>query len=72
MTNFIPNEIKRIVPRDLPWIRKPKKLCLIGRIDLLKTTKDIGINQRTRLGLTTFVNNFRKQLKLPIHVWETN
>ena len=65
MTNFIPNEIKRIVPRDPPWITKPLKLCLIGRIDSLKTTKDMGINQRTKLDFTLFVKNVKRQLKLP-------
>ena len=28
MANFIPNEIKRIVPRDPPWITKPLKTML--------------------------------------------
>ena len=60
MTNFIPNEIKRIVPRDPPWITKPLK-----RIDSLKTTKDMGINQRTKSDLTIFVKNVKRQLKLP-------
>ena len=65
MTNFNPNEIKKIVPRDPPWITKPLKLCLIGRVDFLKTTNDMGINQKTTLGLTTFVKNVKKHLKLP-------
>ena len=28
MANFIPNEIKKIVPRDPPWITKPLKTML--------------------------------------------
>ena len=28
MSNFIPNETKRFVPRDLPWITKPLKTML--------------------------------------------
>ena len=28
MSNFIPNETKRIVPRDPPWITKPLKTLL--------------------------------------------
>ena len=44
MANFIPNEIMRIIPRDSPWITKPLKLCLIERIDSLKTTKDVVYN----------------------------
>ena len=50
MTNFIPNEIKKIDPHDPSWTTKLLKLCLIGRIDFLKTTKDMGINQ----GIRTF------------------
>ena len=44
MADFIPNEIKGIIPRDQPWLTKPLKLCLIERIDALKTTKDMVIN----------------------------
>ena len=39
MANFIPNEIKRIIPRDPPWITKLLKLCLIERIGSLKLQK---------------------------------
>ena len=28
MANFIPNEIKKIIPRDPPWITKPLKTML--------------------------------------------
>ena len=65
MTNFIPNEIKRIVPRDPPWITKPLKAMLNRKNKLFKTTKDMGINQRTKLNLTIFVKNVKRQLKLP-------
>ena len=44
MVNFIPNETRRIIPRDPPWITKPLKLFLIERIDSLRTTKDMVIN----------------------------
>ena len=28
MANFIPNETKRIIPRDPPWMTKPLKTML--------------------------------------------
>ena len=28
MSNFIPNEVKRMVPRDPPWMTKPLKTLL--------------------------------------------
>ena len=64
MAKFIPNEIKKIVPRDPPWITKPLKLCLIGRIDFLKTTNDMCINQKTTFRL----ENFRKECQGAVEI----
>ena len=64
ITNFIPTKIKRIVPRDPPWITKPLKT--MGRLESLKTTKDMGINQRTKLNLTIFAKNVKMQVKCQI------
>ena len=50
MSNFIPNETKRFVPHDPPWITKPLKG--IEKIGFLKTTKNSAIRKRIRLGLT--------------------
>ena len=61
MSNFIPSEIKRIVPRDPPWITKPLKSMLNRKIGSLKTTKDMVTNQKTKLGLIIFVKNARMQ-----------
>ena len=44
MVNFIPNETRSIIPRDPPWTTKPLKLCLIERIDYIRTTKDMVID----------------------------
>ena len=45
MSNFIPSELKRIVPRDPPWITKPLK-CMINRKNrLFKNFKRHGFNQ---------------------------
>ena len=48
------NLIKRIIPRDPPWITKPQKTMLNKKNRLYKNYKRHGcINQRTKLGLTT-------------------
>ena len=39
MSNFIPNEIKRIVPRDPPWITKPLKTMLNRKNRFFKNYK---------------------------------
>ena len=56
MSNYIPNETKRFVPCDPPWITKPLKTML---------NRNIVIRKRIRLSLTLFVLNVKKQLKLP-------
>ena len=40
MSNFIPNETKRFVPRDPPWITKPLKTMLNRKNRLSITTKN--------------------------------
>ena len=42
MSNFIPNETKRIVPRDPPWITKPLKTLLNTKNRLFKNYKRHG------------------------------
>ena len=39
MSNFIPNETKRCVPRDPPWITKPSKTMLKKKNRLYKNYK---------------------------------
>ena len=39
MTNFIPNEVKRFIPRDPPWIDKPLKSKLNKKNRLFKNCK---------------------------------
>ena len=45
MTNFIPNETKRFVPRDPPWITKPIKILLNRKNRLFKNYKKHGYNR---------------------------
>ena len=61
MANFIPNEIKRIVPRDPPWITKSLKTMLNRNNRFFKNYKRYGYKLEN---LTTFVKNVRKQSKL--------
>ena len=42
MSNFIPNETKRFVPRDPPWITKPIKTLLNRKNGLYKNYKKHG------------------------------
>ena len=52
MSNFIPNDTKRIVPRDPPWITKPIKTLLNKKNRLFKNYKkhDYKIEDKDRLG----------------------
>ena len=57
MANFIPNEIKRIVPRDPPWITKPLKTMLNRKNRLFKNYKRHGYTPVDKVRL----DNFRKE-----------
>ena len=59
MSNYIPNETKKFIPRDPPWITKPIKTMLNRKNRLLKIIKNIVIRMRIRLGLTHFVQNVK-------------
>ena len=73
ISNFIPNEIKRILPCDPPCITKPLKTMLNKKNRFfLKATKGMDINQRTKLGWTTFVKDVRKQSKHARLTYVTN
>ena len=59
MSNFIPNEHKRIVPRDHTVDNKVLIVWLTRKTDYLKTLKGMVINQRTKSGLITFVKTLK-------------
>ena len=42
MSNFIPNEIKKVLPRDSPWITKPLKAMIRKKNRLYKAYKTHG------------------------------
>ena len=64
MTNFIPNEIKRIVPRDPPWITKPLKTMLDKKNRLFKNYKRHGYKPEDKFRL----DNVRKDCQEAVEV----
>ena len=54
MSNYIPNEIKRFVPRDPPWITKPIKTMLNRKNRLFKKYKKHRYKDEDRLRLDAF------------------
>ena len=54
MSNFIPNETKRFVPRDPPWITKPLKTMLNRKNRLYKSYKRYGYKDEDKVRLDSF------------------
>ena len=54
MSNFIPNDTKRIVPRDPPWITRPIKTSLNKKNRLFKNYKKNGYKIEDKDRLDTF------------------
>ena len=54
MSNFIPNETKRFVPRDPPWITKPLKIMLNRKNRLYKNYKKHGYKDDDKVRLDLF------------------
>ena len=65
MSNFVPNEIKRFVPRNPPWITKPLKNMLNRKNRLYKSYKKHGYKKKTKIGLILSVVNVNWQLIMP-------
>ena len=62
MSNFVPNESKRFVPRDPPWINKPLKRMLNRKNRLYKNYKRHGYREEDKARLDTF----RSECKLAV------
>ena len=54
MSNFIPNETKRFVPRDPPWITKPLKTLLNRKNRLFKNYKKHRYKEEDKVRLDAF------------------
>ena len=61
MSNFIPNETKRFVPRDPTWITKPIKTLLNKKIGIVKIIKNMATKERRRIVPIPFVWNVNKR-----------
>ena len=62
MSNFIPNDTKKFVPRNPPWITKPLKSMLNRKNRLLNNYTVIKL--RIKLGWMLFVLTVNKRWKL--------
>ena len=54
MSNFIPNETKRFVPRDTPWITKQLKTMLNRKNRLFRNYKKHGYKEEDKKRIDTF------------------
>ena len=63
MSNFIPNEVKRFVPRDPPWINKQLKTLLNRKNRLFKNYKKHGYQVEDKLRLDTFRNECQEAVE---------
>ena len=63
MSNFLPSEMKRIVPCDPPWITKPLKTMLNRKNRLLRNYKRHGYNLEDKVRLDNFRNECQETVK---------
>ena len=54
MSNFIPHEIKKILPRDSPWVTKPLKAMIKRKNRLYKNYKKHGFQDHDKVRLDNF------------------
>ena len=57
MSNFIPNKLITITPRDPPWIDKNLKICSIANKDSIEIAKDTGSKLKIKFGFKLFDRN---------------
>ena len=63
MSNFIPNEVKRFVPRDPPWINKQLKTMLKRKNRFFKNYKGHGYNDEDKVRLDSFRNECQEAVE---------
>ena len=68
MSNSIPHEIKKIIPRDSPWITKPLKAMIRQKNRLYQACKRHGFQANDQLRL----NNFRDECRQAIEAAKNN
>ena len=62
MSNFIPNDIKRMIPREPPWFTKPLKTMLKTKNRLYDNYKKHGYKEEDKLRL----EDFRKECQVAV------
>ena len=72
MSNFVPNETKRFVPRDPPWITKPLKNMLNRKNRLYKSYKSHGYKQEDKARLDTFRSECQQAVENAKSLYLTN
>ena len=68
MSIFIPNENKRFVPRDPPWITKPLKTMLNRKNRLYKSYKRHGYKDEDKVRLDAFGLNVNRKWRMQNHL----
>ena len=63
MSNFIPNETKRFIPRDPPWITKPLKTMLNRKNRLYKSYKRHGYKDEDKARLDAFRSECQQEVE---------
>ena len=63
MSNFVPNETKRFVPRDPPWITKPLKSMLNRKNRLYKSYKRNGFKEDDKVRMDAFRTECQKAVE---------
>ena len=63
MSNYIPNETKRFVPRDSPWATKPIKTILNRKNRLFKNYKKHRYNDEEKVRLDAFRTECQKTVE---------
>ena len=71
MSNFIPNETKRIVPRDPPWISKNLKILIKKKNRFYASYKKNGYSDDDRVRLESFRSECKKAVDAAKHDYVT-
>ena len=64
MSNFVPNEVKRITPRDPPWLSKSLKTLLKKKNRLFSSYKRHGYREKDKLRLDAFRTECQKAVEI--------
>ena len=63
MSNYIPNETNRFVPRDPPWITKPIKTILYRKNSISKNYKKHRYKDEDKIKLDAFRTECQKVIE---------